>query len=51
MKKFLILIVILFFIFCGFIVYDTYSKEDIPVLMIEDNKIVIDNIYIYNVNV
>ena len=47
MKKFLILIVIVFFIFCGFIVYDTYYKEDIPVLIIEDKKIVIDNIYIY----
>ena len=47
MKKFLILIVIVFFIFCGFTIYDTYYKEDIPVLIIEDKKIVIDNIYIY----
>ena len=47
MKKFLILIVIIGFIFCGYIVYDTYSKDEIPVLIVEDNKIIIDNIYIY----
>jgi len=47
MKKFLILIGILFLIFCGFIVYDTYSHDEIPVLVIEDSKINIDNLYIY----
>lgn len=47
MKKFLILILIAFLIFCGFIVYDTYFNKDIPVLTIEDSQINVDKLYIY----
>lgn len=47
MKKFLVLIGMLFLIFCGFVVYDTYSYVDIPILKIEDNIINIDKLYIY----
>ena len=47
MRKFLVLIGILLFLFCGFIVYDTYSRVMIPVLDIEEEKINIDKIYIY----
>ena len=50
MKKFLILIGLLLVIFCGFILYDTYAKEEIPVLVIEDTKINIDKLYIYGTN-
>ena len=39
MKKFLVLIGILLFLFCGFIVYDTYLGVMIPVLDIEENII------------
>ena len=42
MKKFLILVGILFLIFCGFIVYDTYSV--LPMLDIEDDRVNIDKI-------
>lgn len=47
MKKFLILIGVLFLIFCGFVVYDIYYKEKIPVLTIEEDKVSIDKLYIY----
>ena len=45
MKKFLILVGILFLVFCGFIVYDTYSV--IPMLDIEDDRVNIDKLYVY----
>lgn len=47
MKKFLIIIGILFLIFCGFIVYDMYFKEEIPVLTVEEEKVSISELYIY----
>lgn len=47
MKKFLIILCILFVIFCGFVVYDTYGKEEQVLLDIEEEKIDINNIYIY----
>jgi len=47
MKKFLVLIGILLLLFCGFIVYDTYSHVLIPVLDVESDRINIDKIYIY----
>ena len=47
MKKFLILILIVFLIFCGFIVYDTYFNDNIPVLTIENSQINVDKLYIY----
>ena len=45
MKKFLILVGILFLVFCGFIVYDTYSVNLIPMLDIEDDRVNIEKIY------
>ena len=47
MKKFLIVIGILFLIFCGLLMFDNANTLFIPVLDIEDEKINIDNIYIY----
>lgn len=47
MKKFLVVIGILFVIFCGFIIYDNYYKEDSLRLVIEEERIDIDSIYIY----
>ena len=47
MKNFLILIGVLFLIFCGFVVYDIYYKEKIPVLTIEEDKVSVDKLYIY----
>jgi len=47
MKKFLILIGILVLIFSGFVVYDMYYKEEIPVLTIEEEKVSINELYIY----
>lgn len=47
MKKFLILIGVLFLIFCGFVVYDMYFYEKVPVLTIEEERINIDKLYIY----
>ena len=45
MKKFLVLVGILFLVFCGFIVYDTYSV--IPMLDIEEDRINIEKLYVY----
>ena len=47
MKKFLILIGILVLIFSGFVVYDTYYKEEIPVLTVEEEKVSINELYVY----
>lgn len=47
MKKFLIIIGILFLIFCGFVVYDMYFKEEIPVLTVEEEKVNVSELYIY----
>lgn len=47
MKKFLMLIFILFLIFCGFLTYNVIFKEKIPILEIEDDIIEIDELYIY----
>ena len=45
MKKFLILVGILFLVFCGFILYDTYSV--LPMLDIENDRVTIDKLYEY----
>ena len=45
MKKFIIFVGILFLVFCGYIVYDTYSV--IPILDIEDERVSINELYIY----
>jgi len=45
MKKFLVLVGILFLVFCGFIVYDTYGV--IPMLDIEEDRITIEKLYVY----
>lgn len=50
MKKFLIIIGILLLIFCGFIVYDMYFKEEIPILTVEEEKVSISELYIYGTN-
>lgn len=47
MKKFLIIIGILFLMFCGFVVYDVYFKEEIPVLTVEEEKVNVSELYIY----
>ena len=47
MKKFLIVLGILLLVFCGFIVYDTYFYEEIPVLTIEEEVVSVDELYIY----
>ncbi|MBQ2873362.1 MAG: N-acetylmuramoyl-L-alanine amidase [Bacilli bacterium] len=47
MKKFLAVLGILFLAFCGFIVYDTYFKDKIPVLTMEEELVNVDNLYIY----
>ena len=47
MKKFLIVIGVLLVVFCGFIVYDTYFKEEVPVLEIEEEKVNISELYVY----
>lgn len=50
MKKFLAVMVFLLFIFCGFIIYDTYAHISVPLLEIQDEYIEIDKIYIYGTN-
>lgn len=47
MKKFLVVLGFLFLIFCGLIIYNTYFYEEVPVLTIEEEKVSIDEIYIY----
>ena len=47
MKKFLMLLGGLLFIFCGFIVYDTYAKISVPRLDIEEESIIINKLHIY----
>lgn len=50
MKKFLVLIGILVLIFSGFVIYDTYGKnikEEIPMLTIEEEKVSINELYVY----
>ena len=47
MKKFLIIIGVLFLIFCGFLIYDNVDTFIIPVLDIEEEQINIDKLYIY----
>jgi len=47
MKKFLVILAILFLLFCGFIVYDKYAKYKIPVIEIQEEVITIDDLYIY----
>jgi N-acetylmuramoyl-L-alanine amidase len=47
MKKFLVILGILFLSFCGFIVYDSYFKDKIPVLEIQEEIVQIDKLYIY----
>ena len=45
MKKFVILVGILFFVFCVYIVRTTYIN--IPMLDIEDERVNIEKLYIY----
>lgn len=47
MKKFLLVILILFLCFGGYVVYDQYIGKKIPVLDIEEEVISIDKLYIY----
>lgn len=47
MKKLLIVIGILLIIFCGFIGYDTFFNEKIPVLSVEDEEVEINSLYVY----
>lgn len=47
MKKFLVVLGILFLSFCGFILYDTYFKKKIPVLEIQEEVVHVDKLYIY----
>lgn len=47
MKKFLVMIGVLLVVFCGFIAYDTYFKEEVPVLEIEEEKVNISELYVY----
>lgn len=47
MKKFLIILGLLFLTFCGLIIYNSYSKLDIPTLVIEDKVINVEKLYIY----
>ena len=47
MKKFLVVIGVLLVVFCGFIAYDTYFKEEVPVLEIEEEKVNISELYVY----
>lgn len=47
MKKFLIVLGVLFLIFCGFIIYDIYREVKIPILEIEEEIVNIDELYIY----
>lgn len=47
MKKFLILLGILFLVFCGFLIYDQYKYVIVPILDIEDEIVEINNIHIY----
>lgn len=47
MKKLLILILILFLGFSGYIIYDHYNQNKIPILSIEDTFVNIDNLYTY----
>lgn len=47
MKKFLVVVGVLFLVFCGFVLYDTYAVKKIPVLDIEEEKIDINKLYVY----
>ena len=47
MKKFLLILGILFLIFCGFVVYDIHFSKKIPILTIEDEIVNVDKLYIY----
>lgn len=47
MKKFLIIIGVLFLIFCGFLIFDNFNTFKVPVLEIEEEKVNIDELYIY----
>ena len=50
MKNFLVLIGILVLICSGFVIYDTYGKnikEEIPMLTIEEDKVSINELYVY----
>lgn len=47
MKKLLIIILILFLGFAGYIIYDHYKSSKIPVLTLEKSQVSIDNVYTY----
>jgi len=47
MKKFLVLLGVLLIIFSGFLIYNNYFHNKIPVLDIEEDKVYIDKLYIY----
>ena len=47
MKKFLIVLGILFLVLCVFVIYDTYSLPNIPMLSVEDTVVNVDKLFIY----
>ncbi len=47
MKKLLVVILILFLCFSGYIIYDNYQSNKIPVLTMEESPVSIDEIYTY----
>lgn len=47
MKKVLIGLLCLFMFFCGYILYNTYRDKGIPKLKIEEERVEIDEIYVY----
>lgn len=47
MKKILFILLILLLAFGGFVFYDSKIKEEIPILEVEQDTIVIDELYIY----
>ena len=47
MKKFLFVLLLLFFAFGGYILYDTYFSNKIPVLKTEEEIVDIDKLFVY----
>ena len=47
MKRVLVILMFLFLLLAGFILYDTYLNRGIPKLDVEDEKIAIDQLYVY----
>lgn len=47
MKKFLLVLLILFLVFAGYIIYDNKFMNKIPILNLEEQIVEIDEIYVY----